>query len=226
MDERFPDEFVTWHHKTFPGIKVDEIFGMDSRKGKVWQQMALQIYCEQGADYRVVDHFQNGAPFLEGYPGRISITHTTSFMAVAALPKTPEINLDGFNPRSAMGIDAECLDRRQVLEIRSKFLNSEESAMIPQDDTMKNILAWTCKEAIYKCAFVEGLDCRENIKIHKLPFIVEDPVKGNENILGEASLIFPGDSEWGIQPMKLFSYRSYGCCVTLAFSPKCAKFGK
>ena len=227
MDERFPDEFVTWHHKTFVGIKIDEVFGMDSKSGKVWLELARQIYSEQGEpNYRIIDHFSNGAPFLEGYPGRISLTHTSHFFAVASLPKTPEVYLDSFNPRAAMGIDAEPLHREQVLKIRHKFLSEEEHGLVPEDDLKANIIAWTSKEALYKAAFTPGLDFQNSIILSKLPSLELNPEKGSENSLGEAYVRFPEDSGFFEQPMKLFSYESYGCCVTLAFSPKCAKFGK
>ena len=226
MDERFPDEFVTWQHKTFIGVKVDEVFGMDSKSGKTWFELARQIYCEQGENYRVIEHFENGAPYIEGYPGRISITHTTHFFAAATLPKTPEVELNEFNPRAAMGIDAEPLNRNQVLKVRDKFLNENELSLISKDDLKDNVLAWTCKEALYKTAFVSGLDFKNSIIIKKLPVIENDPLKGSANSLGEAVIEFP--VETGIEPqeMKLFSYESYGCCVTISFSPKCAKFGK
>lgn len=227
MDERFPDEFVTWQHKTYVGVKVSEVFGMDNKGGRVWQEMARQIYSEQGEpNYRIIEHYDNGAPYLEGYSGRISITHTSHFMAVASLPKTPEINLDSFNPRSAMGIDAESLKREQVLKIRNKFLCKEELEMIPENNLEANILAWTSKEAIYKSAFTPGLDFSKNIIIEKLPKLQSNPVSGTPEILGKAKIIFPENINIPPQEMNLFSYSSYGCCVTIALSPKCAKFSK
>lgn len=227
MVERFPDEFVTWHHPSPLGVKVDEVFGMDDKSGNVWRQLAMQIFCEQGEpNYRVIGHFDNGAPFIEGVKARISITHTSHFLAVASLPKTPEIDLASFNPRAAMGIDAEPLDRRQVINVRSKFLSDTELNMVPEDDLQTNIIAWTCKEALYKAALIPGLDFKNSIQLLKLPSLESDPVKANINSLGQAQIIFPEDSLWGIQPMKLFSYTSYNCCVTIAISPKANRFGK
>lgn len=227
MVERFPDEFVTWHHKTPVGIQVDEVFGMDSKKGRAWIELAKQIYCEQGEpNYRVIEHFANGAPYIEGYPGRISITHTTHFLAVAKLPKTPETNLENFNPRSAMGIDAEPRNRDQVLKVRTKFLSDQELELIPEKDLEKNIQAWTAKEALFKASMKSGLDFKENIRIIKLPPVYENPENKEEAVLGEAEIIFPEDTEIGKTEMKLYSYFSYDCIVTIAFSPKCAKFGK
>ena len=227
MVERFPDEFVTWRHKTLVGIKVDEVFGMDSKNGKVWVEMAKQIYSELGEpNYRIIEHFSNGAPRLDNYPGRISLTHTSHFLAVASLPKTPEVNIDCFNSRTAMGIDAEPLDRAQVVKVRNKFLSEKELDLIPENNLQDNILAWTSKEALYKAAFIEPLDFRNALEILKLPTLQDDPVNGSLDKLGEAMIHFPEDSNMDSQVMKLFSYSSYDCCVTIAFSPKCARFGK
>ena len=230
MDERFPDEFVTWHHKTPLGVKVDEIFGMDSKSGRVWTELARQIYCEQGIpNYREIDHFENGAPFLCNYPGRISLSHTSHLFVVATLPKTPEVNLDSFNPRAALGIDAEPIDRKQVLKVRSKFLSEEEMRLIPEDDVQSNVLAWTSKEALYKAAMTPGLDFIKGIQIVKLPELSPDPTNAPSSSFGEAKLHLPNYTnnicETPIS-MKLFSYESYGCCVTITISYKSANFGK
>lgn len=237
MDERFPDEFVTWNHKTFAGIKVNEVFGMDSKTGRAWLELARQIYCEENDNfYRVINHFDNNAPYLEDYPGRISITHTNHLFAVATLPKTPEVALNEFNPRSAMGIDAESLDRGQVLKVRDKFLSEEELNMIPAENITENILAWTAKEAIIKASLFAGINYKDNIKLLRLPKLLDDPLKGNVKDFGEALLLLdanPCERDSSNEEkreetfeMKLFSYKSYGCAVTIAFSPKCAKFGK
>ncbi|MCH5228515.1 MAG: 4'-phosphopantetheinyl transferase superfamily protein [Muribaculaceae bacterium] len=223
MDEKFPDEFVTWRHLTPPGIKVDEVFGMDSKSGKTWIQLAKQIYGEQGEpEYRVIEHFDNGAPFLEGYPGRISITHTDHFFAVASLPKTPETELYLFNTRTAMGIDAESISRAQVLKVRNKFLSLNELELVPEENIQDNILAWTSKEAVLKASMLSSIPFKDDITLISLPTLDPDPLTKGDRIYGKALLKIPqGEYEFS-----LYSYLSYGCCVTLAFSPKCAKFGK
>lgn len=227
MDDRFPDEFVTWVHKTLVGVKVNEVFGMDSKSGKVWRELALQIYSEENeGDYRVIEHFENGVPFLDGYPGRISVTHTNHLLAVASLPKTPEVSLEKFSPRTAMGIDAESLNRQQVLNVRTKFLSDEELKLIPENNLEANILAWTAKEALYKAALCESIDYKEGLCIKTLPRLLKDPIKGGIKDLGEGEIKFPDATGLLHQSMKLFAYESYGCAVTIAVSPQSAKFGK
>lgn len=222
---RFTDEFVSWTHLTPVGVKVSEIFGMDSKSGKIWMEMARQIYCEQGDFFRVIDHYPDGAPFLEGIPMRISITHTTHFFAVASLPKTPEQNLEEFNLRTAMGIDAESLSREQVLKVKSRFLSESEMKVIGEEDREKCIIAWTAKEALYKAAFHHGLDFKKDIRIIQLPTI-DRSTSGSMATTGRGTVCFPDETGRGEVDFILYSYESYGCCVTIALSPKCAKFGK
>lgn len=215
-------EFIYWRHPTPAGIKVEEICGGEDRNGEIWRQMALQVYCENGKDgYREIGHYPNGAPFLIGSPERISITHTQHFLAVATLPKTPEVDLAHFNVRTAMGIDAEREDREQVIRVREKFLSDTELAMISKDDIRTNILAWTIKEALYKAALTPGIDFRNALSIETLPEISEIvDFRKSTTGFGHASISFPDGT---IEKMSLFSWLSEGCIVTIAFSPKCAK---
>ncbi|MDE6444723.1 MAG: 4'-phosphopantetheinyl transferase superfamily protein [Muribaculaceae bacterium] len=218
-------ECIYWPHPTPVGIKVEEISGMENRSGEIWRRMALQVYCENGKDgFREIGHFANGAPFLFGQTSRISITHTGHLLAVATLPKTPEANLSEFNPRTAMGIDAECLDRSQVLRIRERFLSESELELIPADSLEKNIIAWTAKEALYKAAMTEGIDFRNAITLEQLPEIDRkmNLPGAPAPVIGKASVVI-GSERYDFH---LYSYESDGCCVTLAFSPKCAKFGR
>lgn len=213
-------EFIYWSHNTPAGIKVEEVSGAEDRSGLIWREMALQIYCENGREnYRQIGHYQNGAPFLEGEDQRISITHTDHLLAIATLPRTPEADLRVFSPRTAMGIDAERADRAQVIKIRSRFLSETELKMISEEDVALNVLAWTVKEAMYKAAFIEGLDFRAQIKICSLPEVYDNPVLAPANY-GQGTIVTSEGKEFSLN---LFSWRSDDCIVTLAFSPSCAK---
>lgn len=224
--ERFEDEFVTWRHKTPVGIKVDEVFGMDCKSGKVWEQLARQIFCELGEpNYRELGHFENGAPYIIGLPARISISHTSHFFVAAFLPKTPESDLSKFSPRVAMGIDAERLDREQVIKLREKFLSDKELEIISPESVKDNIIAWTAKEALYKAAMTPGLSLKDNLRILRLPSLDLYPDQKHECQLGDAIIEFPAEMQMENQAMSLYSYESYGCCITIAYSPKCARYG-
>lgn len=221
---------------------MEEVTDGAGRSGNVWLEMALQIYCENGKDnYREIGHFHNGAPFLYGYQGRISITHCPGLLAVATLPPTPEVELGMFYERAALGIDAERADRSQVLKVRDRFLSGEEQAMVPAEDTEANIIAWTAKEAALKAVLNPSIDWRGEIRLLRMPrlgpavaaFDLEEFHVANkdellEKVTGKAEVILRTGEDSHEEKVKLtlYCYRSDDHIVTLAYSPKCAKFGR
>lgn len=245
-------DLIYWRHPTVPGIKVEEVTDAGEANDKYWLDGARQIYCENGRDdYREIGHFANGAPFLYGESTRISITHCPGLFAVATLPPTPDADLSRYEPQTAMGIDAERADRRQVLAIRERFLSDEELVMIPANDIAANVQAWTIKEAVYKAALGTGLSLRDNIRIRRMPipgppvpvFKPEDyGLKSSqkelpEDFFGEAEIVITGNSasasdETGNErdlnnsTFKIYSYLSDDFIITLAWSPLCIRFGK
>lgn len=218
-------ELVYWRHDTPAGVRVEEISGGTDLSSKVWKAMALQVFAENGGDrYRVIEHSPTGAPLLDDMPQRISVSHTGHFLCIAQLPPTPEADMLAFSPRAAMGIDCEKQDREQVMRIRERFLAQEELNLVEQDSVEANILAWTCKEALYKAALIPGLDFRAAIIIRKLPVICDSPAPltpAEADPFGLAEILTP-DGE--TIAMQLYSYRSEGHIVTMAYSPKCAKY--
>ena len=220
-------EFIYWPHPTPVGIRVEEVSGMETKSGRIWIEMARQIYAENGRDsYRDIGHFPNGAPFIFGSAARISMTHADHLLAVATLPKTPEADLSAFAPRTALGIDAERLDRAQVLKIRERFLSPEELELVDAESLEKNIIAWTAKEALYKAAMTDGLDFRTEITLHSLPAIDRkmNLPDAPAPVIGKGSLTVRAGEESEVYDMELYSYESEGHCVTIAYSPKCAIF--
>lgn len=217
-------DFIYWPHPTPVGINVEEISGCESKSGKAWRELARQIYCENGKEnYREIFYSDLGAPLLEGSDQRISISHAGNLFVVASLPPTPECDLERFSRRAALGVDCERGDRQQVLPLRPRFLSAEEMEMIPSDNVGDNILAWTIKEAVYKAMLTQGLDFRKAIRIISLPGLAEfDPFAKQES--GKAAVtLSDGEKEETID-FDIYSYLSDGYIVTLAYSPKCAKF--
>ena len=185
---------------------MEEVSGREDKSGAVWLAMARQIYCENGRDgaYRSVLHLASGAPLLDGEE------------------KTPEADLATFSPRTAMGIDVERRDRMQVMKVRERFLSPEEMELVG-DSCERNIIAWTAKEALYKASFEKELDWRKNYRIISLPEPgVPTMLKGAEApAVGRAELI---RADGTVFPMELYSYYSDDFCITIAYSPKCAKY--
>ncbi len=211
------------------GIAIEEIYGADEKSAKVWKLFAMQIFSEAEGDYRSIEHFENGAPYLDGVPQRISVSHTSHCLVVASLPKTPDVDLSEVNVRTALGIDLEKSDRAQVLKIKDKFLCEEEVCLLPaiQDiekataaEIEQYILAWTCKEALYKAAMGGAEDWKRDYRIMELPRLANDMKSAGPNLYGKG-IVKVGDEE---MELNLSSWRFLGHVVTLAFSSKIAKY--
>lgn len=226
------EDFVYWRHPTLPCIKVEEITEGEDYKGPAWMDMARQIYGENGKEnYREIRHFDNGAPYVAGSTARISLTHCPGLLAVATLPDTPEVTLAEYSDRAALGIDAERNDRAQVLKVRERFLSSDELKEIPADSILDNILAWTVKEAAYKAALTAGVDLRDNITIVRMPVLgpatpVYDKAEFpdfDENSYGRVKIT---DTTGNEREFIIYSYRSEDFIISLAYSPRSARFNK
>ncbi len=236
-------EFIFWRHATSVGIQVEEICGGEDKSAALWKEMALQVFGENGGDrYREIGHTQSGTPLLADVQQRISVSHTRHFMVIAMLPRTPEADLQTFSFRTAMGIDCEPADRAQTLRVADRVMTPAEITLaaayaeaLTQGDAHHApmeaeaarieaaVLAWTIKEALYKAALTPGLDFRTHLEICAMPEICGNPLVRNPRC-GSARIHFP-DGRTSVE-MELFSYLSEGHVVTLAYSPKCAKFSR
>ncbi len=220
-------EIIYWRHRTPVGVKVEEIFsGTEECTPRVWQIMARQVYNENAADqgYRTIGHFANGAPYLVDSDTRISVSHTFGMLVVATLPRTPEVDLSLFSPRTAMGIDTEALSRIIRPELLPRFLSDKELEMVGEDPH-RALLAWTVKEALYKAAWQEGADLRSDIVIETLPAAElsaegRQPVYGRGRVNGEQYLLYSwlsGADDTDPAPTHL---------ITMAIGSRCATFKK
>ena len=163
-------DFIYERFKIPRDIKIETVTGGSAYKGKVWKEIAMQIYCENGKDdFRDIGHFASGAPFIYGEDSRISISHTDGCLAVATMKVSPDSLLSEFTPETALGIDVEKADRDKVLKLRERFLTDEELKIIPQDSVEANIIAWTCKEAMLKAGMDSSIDWRHDIVVTRLP---------------------------------------------------------
>lgn len=215
------DTFSYLRLRTPVGVKLEIVEGAHSRSRRVWELMARQVYAENGRDgYRAIEHLDCGAPVLVDDPCRISLTHTHHLLAVATLPPTPHIPLDKFDPRTALGIDAEDLGREQVLKVRPRFLQDDEMKLTAAESLNASILAWTAKEAVYKAMLTPGLDFRNAITLLSLPVPVdaEQAIRMRPDKLthGSARVSLPD----GVEVLfELYSLLRDNYAITLAITP-------
>ena len=110
------------------------------------REMAAErlLLCEAFGRPVALSHDQQGAPRVEGETVNISISHTPLMVALA------------LNADCVIGLDAEQMDRQQVLRVRTKYLNTSEQQFIAPDDLPAHVLAWTAKEAVILIVVVQN----------------------------------------------------------------------
>lgn len=181
MDEDFIYERI----KLPCGVKLELVTDGCRYHGKLWRELALQIYCESGKDdFRDIGHFASGAPFIYGANERISISHTEGCLAVATIPVNADANLADFSPATALGVDVERADREKVATLRERFLTPDEMKIIPAESVEANVIAWTCKEAMLKAGMDPKINWHHDIVITALP-TAETPGAGHIILGGE-----------------------------------------
>lgn len=103
-----------------------------------------------------VQHTQEGAPYIE--QGNISISHTSTYVAVA------------FHPTCRIGVDIETLGTKAV-RVAERFMSQQELAHLPNDEASRATaihMTWSAKEAVYKI-YPQAVEFREDIILS--PFI-------------------------------------------------------
>ena len=147
VDSCFPARVLVWRlEEEAPqllalcceaGIPCDDLLDVPVKRQREKAAERL-LLCQAFGRPVTLIHDGQGAPFVEGLDVNVSITHTMSLVAVA------------LDDRQVIGLDAESLDRRQVLRVRDKFLNASEQRFIATDNLAAHVIAWTAKEAVIK----------------------------------------------------------------------------
>lgn len=100
--------------------------------------------------HATICHTPHGAPFIKDFDGFISISHSSTHIALA------------INHNHPIGIDLENW-REQLLKVKSRFLSEKEAAIYTSP--MQLLQAWTAKEAIYKIAQSPGISLADDISL-------------------------------------------------------------
>lgn len=99
-----------------------------------------------GPDAQIM-HFADGAPYISGFDGCISVSHGAGYCVLAATRS------------GTVGVDVERW-REQLRRVACKFLSDDEIAVWCNGDRAL-LRAWTIKEAVYKAARTPGLALKE-----------------------------------------------------------------
>ena len=138
------------------GISVEDLMGLPVKRQREKAAERL-LLCHAFGGPVSLRHDEQGAPSVEGSDVNISITHTMGLVALA------------LDDTHVIGLDAESIDRPQVLRVRDKFLNDKEKQFIAPDDLAAHVIAWTAKEAVIKAERNSRIDWTDGICLE--PFV-------------------------------------------------------
>ena len=153
LDEEAPQLLELCREAAVP---VDDLLDLPVKRQREKAAERL-LLCQAFGRPVTLGHDEQGAPFVEGRGTHISITHTMGLVALA------------LDDEQIIGLDAESMDRRQVIKVRDKFLNASEQRFIAVDDLDAHVIAWTAKEAVIKAERNSRIDWTEGIRLE--PFV-------------------------------------------------------
>ena len=130
--------------------RLDKLKSDEMKKQFLAVRKLIQL---NGISFDSLLYSSQGIPFLNNETN-ISISHTKGFSAIAISPKPVGIDIQDF--------------RDKILNISTKFINSEEIDLIDPSSIKELTLVWCIKEATYKVHRKPGLDFKGEIKIQSI----------------------------------------------------------
>ena len=130
--------------------RLDKLRSDEMKKQFLAVRKLIQL---NGISLDSLSYSSEGIPFLNNEKN-ISISHTKGFSAIAISPKPVGIDIQDF--------------RDKILNISTKFINSEEIDLIDPSSIKELTLVWCIKEATYKVHRKPGLDFKDEIKIKSI----------------------------------------------------------
>lgn len=111
-------------------------------------------------------------PFLKGYNGNISISHSHLLTGVL------------ISPIHRVGLDLEYM-AHDIGRIAHKFLNQHEYITSDKDQQLLHMyIHWCAKEALYKVCDKQDINFRLNLIIHPFDPVTSGSISGEVNTVG------------------------------------------
>ena len=174
------------------GIPVEDLLGEPVKRQR--ERAAERLLLREAFGHPVVlTRTEQGAPSVVGSDVNVSFSHTRRLVVLAV------------DEHRVIGVDAEQMDRLQVMRVRDKFLNESEKCFIDRDNLTGHVIAWTAKEAIIKAERNSALDWTNGIRLEPFDCSGEMPTDG---------ITFSGHC--GGTEYRLTSFVLEGHCITLA----------
>ncbi|MCD8193015.1 MAG: 4'-phosphopantetheinyl transferase superfamily protein [Tannerellaceae bacterium] len=111
----------------------------------------------------------NGAPYIDGFRGTISFSHTTGYVAVLV------------SDRAVAGIDIESREGLRAFKIRRRFMNEAEIASAETGREAEHALVcWSAKETLFKMLGQERVDFRKHLHISPFRYATQGELEVKE----------------------------------------------
>lgn len=111
---------------------------------------------------------EHGKPFVKGFDGYISLSHSNEY-AIAIM-----------HPQHPVGIDIEIVQPK-IKRIKRKFMTDKELSFIQTEHEIEQLYAcWCAKESIFKWQGRKGISLKQNIDI--VPFEYQHTGKLQANL--------------------------------------------
>ena len=108
---------------------------------------------------KMILYTTSGAPYFKDKSYAISISHTSSYIALAA------------SLEERIGIDIELIQEK-IIPLGKKFMHRNEiSTITPNNQTIQYTKFWCAKEALYKWTNISGLSFQNDLSV------IEDETK-------------------------------------------------
>ena len=101
-----------------------------------------------------IAYTETGAPYFKDKSCSISISHSSTFIALAATSE------------ERIGIDIELIQDK-IIKLGPKFMHIDEIARVnPSNEVIQYTSFWCAKEALYKWSNIRGLSFQNDLAIH------------------------------------------------------------
>jgi 4'-phosphopantetheinyl transferase EntD len=131
---------------------------------------------------------ETGAPYFKDQSYSISISHSSSFIALAATSE------------KRIGLDIELIQDK-IIKLGNKFMHFDEIASVnPANEAIQYTRFWCAKEALYKWSNIRGLSFQNDLAIH---------CDASENWYGKSTRISPC-----FIPLEILEFNNHIICFT------------
>ena len=101
-----------------------------------------------------IAYTETGAPYFKDKSCSISISHSSTFIALAATSE------------ERIGIDIELIQDK-IIKLGHKFMHLDEISRVnPSNEVIQYTSFWCAKEALYKWSNISGLSFQNDLAIH------------------------------------------------------------